>query len=144
MTPFAARYIRRLPTPAWFPSCLRDNSSGIALGYGLDDQGFESRQGLGFFFPPPRPDRLWGPPSLLSNGYQGFFPWRQSGWGGKLTNHLHLVPRSRLRGAMYPLPQYAFMAWCSVKQKDRDNCTFTFTVRNKHNRCWDPFPATAH
>jgi hypothetical protein len=21
------------------------------------------------------PDRLWGPPSLLSNGYQGFFPW---------------------------------------------------------------------
>jgi hypothetical protein len=21
------------------------------------------------------PERLWGPPSLLSNGYQGFFPW---------------------------------------------------------------------
>jgi len=23
---------------------------------------------------PPRPDRLWDPPSQLSNGYQGFFP----------------------------------------------------------------------
>jgi hypothetical protein len=27
-----------------------------------------------FFFWPLHPDRLWGPPSLLSNGYQGFFP----------------------------------------------------------------------
>jgi hypothetical protein len=24
---------------------------------------------------PPRPGRLWSPPSLLSNGYQGLFPW---------------------------------------------------------------------
>jgi hypothetical protein len=24
---------------------------------------------------PPCPDLLWGPPSLLPNGYQGFFPW---------------------------------------------------------------------
>jgi hypothetical protein len=49
----------------------RDN----ALGYGLDDQWFESRQGLRIFLSPPRPDRLWGPSSLLSNGYQGPFPW---------------------------------------------------------------------
>jgi len=25
---------------------------------------------------PPRPDRLWSPPSLLSSGYQGLFLWR--------------------------------------------------------------------
>jgi hypothetical protein len=40
----------------------------------------------------------------------------------KLTNHLHLVPRSRMRGAIPPLLQYAFMAWCLVKH--RNNFTF--------------------
>jgi len=28
----------------------------------------------------------------------------------KLTIHLHLVPKSRMRGAIPPLPQYVFMA----------------------------------
>jgi hypothetical protein len=37
-----------------------------------------------------------------------------------------LVPRSRMRGAIPPLPQYVFMAWCLVKH--RDNFTFTFTL----------------
>jgi hypothetical protein len=31
-----------------------------------------------------------------------------------------------MRGAITPLPQYAFMAWCLVKH--RDNFTFTFSV----------------
>jgi hypothetical protein len=29
-------------------------------------------------------------------------------------------------GAIHPLPQYAFMAWCLVKKKHRNNFTFTF------------------
>jgi len=31
---------------------------------------------LEFFSSPPRLERFWGPPGLLSNGYQGLFPWR--------------------------------------------------------------------
>jgi hypothetical protein len=32
-----------------------------------------------------------------------------------------------MRGAIPPLPQYAFMAWCFVKQRD----IFTFTFYRK-------------
>jgi hypothetical protein len=72
-------------------------SSGIALGYGLDNRGFESlRRSLGIFF----------------------FTTVQTDSGAhrcvKLTTHLHLVPSWRMCGAMPPLPQYAFMARCST------------------------------
>jgi hypothetical protein len=32
--------------------------------------------------------------------------------GVKLTSHIHVVPRLSIRGAIPPLPQYVFMAWC--------------------------------
>jgi hypothetical protein len=56
------------------------------------------------------------PPSLLSSGYQGLFPGGKVAWGVKLTTHLHIVPRSRLRGAIPLPPEYAFTAWCSIKK----------------------------
>jgi len=37
--------------------------------------------------------------------------------GVELTPHLHLVPKLRLRGAIPPLLQYVFMAWCLVKYR---------------------------
>jgi hypothetical protein len=46
-------------------------SVSIALGYGLDDRGSIPGGCWEFFSSPPRPEWLWGPPSLLSNGYQG-------------------------------------------------------------------------
>jgi hypothetical protein len=61
------------------PINSRDISVDIALRYGLDDRGFrfDSRwEGWEFFSSSSLPERLWGPPSLLSNGYQGIFPWR--------------------------------------------------------------------
>jgi hypothetical protein len=56
--------------PLVYDSC--DNSVGIALGYGLDDRCSRVRfpgGGWEFFSSLPRPEWLWGPPSLLSNGY---------------------------------------------------------------------------
>ena len=49
----------------------RDSSVGIATGYGLKGPGIESRRGGEIF----RfcPDRLWGPSSLLHNGYRVSF-----------------------------------------------------------------------
>jgi len=38
----------------------------------MDDRVSISRQEQGYCFSsPPRPDRLWGPPNLLPNGYRG-------------------------------------------------------------------------
>ena len=45
------------------------SSFGIATDYGLDGPGIESRWGARFS---ARPDRPWGPPSLLYNVYWVF------------------------------------------------------------------------
>jgi len=41
-----------------------------------------------FFSSPPHLPRLWGPPSLLPNGYQELFSWGKAGgaWSWQLTS----------------------------------------------------------
>jgi hypothetical protein len=77
----------------------RDSVVTIATAYGLDDRRVGVRVPVGsrIFSSPCRPDGLWGPPSLLFNGYR-----RQSGRGVKLTTHFQLVPRSRKCGSIHP------------------------------------------
>jgi hypothetical protein len=67
--------------PPIFNKCLTNSGSpdsavGIATGYGLDGRGVRAQVLIGssIISSPRRPDRLWGPPSLLSNGYLGHFP----------------------------------------------------------------------
>jgi hypothetical protein len=48
---------------------------GVATGYRLDERGIGVQVPVGsrIFFSPRRPDRLWGPPNILSSGYGGSF-----------------------------------------------------------------------
>jgi hypothetical protein len=75
---------------------------GVGIATGLDGPGSNPGSAR-FLSSPQRPDRFWGSPSLLSNGYRGLFSRGYSGRGVKLTTHLHLVPRSRMV-AIHPLP----------------------------------------
>jgi hypothetical protein len=52
----------------------RDSSVIIGTDYGMDGQGLIPGKGTRFFSSAKRPDRLWGPPSLLYNGYLELFP----------------------------------------------------------------------
>jgi hypothetical protein len=90
----------------------RDSSVGIALGYGLDNRGSRVRfpGGLEIFLfttasrtalGPTQPPVQWIPRALSL--------------GVKLTIHLRLVPRSKNEWSYTSIPQYSFMAWCSVK-----------------------------
>jgi hypothetical protein len=69
----------------------RDSVVGIAISYGLDDRGFGVRVpvGLKIFSSPESPDRLWGPPSLLSKGYLRLFPRgiAAGAWSWPLTSN---------------------------------------------------------
>ena len=50
--------------------------AGIATRYGLDGPGIESRCGRDL---PPPPDRPWGLPTLLHNGYRVFLGGKAAG-----------------------------------------------------------------
>jgi hypothetical protein len=54
----------------------RESAVGIATGYGLGDGGVGVRVPVGsrILSSSRRPERLWGPPSLLSSGYRRLFP----------------------------------------------------------------------
>jgi hypothetical protein len=55
--------------------CSPDSVVGIATVNGLDGRVVEVEVPVGakFLFSPHRPDRPWGPPSLISIGYRGLF-----------------------------------------------------------------------
>jgi hypothetical protein len=77
----------------------------------------------GFLFMPPRPDRLWGPSSLLPNGYQGSFPSSKPEGGADHSSSSSVDVNAWSYTSTSP---YVFMAWYLVKH--RDKFTFTFII----------------
>jgi hypothetical protein len=90
---------------------FRQTRSGARAAYGTlasyaEESGFDFRAGTNDFSSSPQlSDRLWGPLSLLCNGYQGFL-WR----GVKLTSNYYPVPKLRIRGVIF-----VFMELCLIK-----------------------------
>jgi hypothetical protein len=80
-----------------------DSSVATVTGYGMDGWGSFLGMVKKFFSIPCRPDRLWGPHSLLSNGYRGLFPRVK-----QLEREADHIPPSsaefRNGGAIRPLP----------------------------------------
>jgi len=78
---------------------------------GLDDRGFESRQGVGIYFFTTASRPALGCTQLL-------IQW--------MPGTLSLGVKRPGREAIPSLPQYAFMAWCSFEEH-WDSFTFIFT-----------------
>jgi hypothetical protein len=122
-------FIRCWPLNLWVYPSIRHKrepwqfsrySAGLWAGRSVF-LGTTAGGGWEFFSSPLRPERPWGPPSLLSNGYKGFFPWGKA--AGDEADHS--PPSSAVvknEWSYTSTPQYVFMAWCLVKH--RDNFTF--------------------
>jgi len=92
---------------------------GIVTGYRLDGPGIESRWGEIFC---TCPDRPWGPPSLLYNGYR-VFPWGKQRPERDADPSPLLVPWSWKSRAIPLLPQsLSACTWV----------TFTFYLHIQH------------
>jgi hypothetical protein len=89
----------------WYSAGLWARWSGVSS----PSRGWE------FFSSPPRPNRLWSPSSLLSNGYQVAL-YLGVKWQGREADH-SLPSSAEVKNAWghTSTPQYAFMARWSVK-----------------------------
>jgi hypothetical protein len=125
VTEGASRLLRKMQ--AWCALVQQLLAQPNIMGYGLDDRGSRVRfpAGAGNFSLHHRVQNGSGAhPASYPMGTRGsFFGGKAAGaWNWPLTSIY--CRGQRMRGAIPPLPQYAFMAWCLVK-KHRDNFTFT-------------------
>jgi hypothetical protein len=111
----------------WKLLCKKKSCSSvvsIANGYGLDHQAirvwFLARPRV--FTSPYHPERLCGPPSLLSNGYRELFHRAVKQKGFEADPSPPTSAKFKKIWTYTSTPPYVFMEKCLVKHRDR----FTF------------------
>jgi hypothetical protein len=104
----------------------RDNSVGIALGYGLDDRGSRVRfpGGLGIFLFTTASRTALGPTQSPIQWVQGALSLEVKLPGREADYSPPFSAEVKEWVELYLHSQYTFMVWCLVKHRD---FTFTFT-----------------
>jgi hypothetical protein len=118
----------------------------IVSDYGLDNcviRVLSPAEAQRIFFSSLCPDQLWGPPSLLPNGYQGSFLWVQSAatvwhwpltpfccWGHKWVEATPPLPLCLHRCVVGMLYLYK-SAWCH-KPQDQHQSTSSPAARTSN------------
>jgi hypothetical protein len=99
-------------------------SRGSSVSQSVSQSEFSSgRAGKGIFFSsPPRPDRLWGPPTCLSTGYREDFSSRVKRSGREIDHSPPPGAEVKIAWSYTSTPPYVFMVWYLVKHRD----DFTF------------------
>jgi len=69
------------------------------------------------FFSPLHPDMLWGPPSVVSNRYEGLFSQRKAFQGVKFTIRLNIVPKFESASRFIFTPTYTVKTWSLLKYR---------------------------
>jgi hypothetical protein len=98
--------------------CVMSRDSSV--GYGMYDTGFESQQGQEFFFFTTASRPNLEPTQSPIQWVPGALSLAIKRRGREADPSPPSSARSRMCGAISPLPQYAFIAWCSVKRTQRD------------------------
>jgi len=76
-----------------------------------------------------------GPTQPLIQWVPGAFSLGLKRSAREAAHHLHLVPRSRIRGPVHPLPQYSFMARCLVKAQEELYLYLNINLSTRWREC---------
>jgi hypothetical protein len=115
--------------------CFPGQLSGRALDYGLDDRGFESRQGLGIFLLTTASRSALGPTQPPIQWITGALSLGVKRLGHAADHSPPSSPEVKNVWSYTSTPQYAFMAWCSVKAQGQlcSLATFLTTLLGLNN-----------